>query len=169
MAAQHRPDIEPEFSRLIEVYGRALRRLCGAYMRDPADSQDLFQEIAMALWTALPRFRGAASERTWLYRVAHNVAITYSSRQRRRQGTEQPLDPTMSHLSTHDDPRRLALLQSIRQLEPFDRHLVLLYLEGFGAREIEEITGLAANNVAVRLTRLRRKLAAAIEPKEVPK
>jgi RNA polymerase sigma factor (sigma-70 family) len=64
-------------------------------MQDVSDRQDLFQEIAMALWTALPRFRAAASERTWLYRIAHNVALTYSSKRRRQHRSEQPLEATM--------------------------------------------------------------------------
>ena len=42
----------------------ALRRLAGAYMEQPADREDLFQEIAVALWQAIPRFRGESSERT---------------------------------------------------------------------------------------------------------
>jgi DNA-directed RNA polymerase specialized sigma24 family protein len=37
---------------------------------------DLVQEIALAIWKAIPRFRGDSSERTWVYRIAHNVAIT---------------------------------------------------------------------------------------------
>ena len=42
-----------------------------------------------------------------------------------------------------------------------------LYLEGFSAREIEEVTGVTANNVAVRLNRLRHKLTLALRGEEV--
>ena len=47
----------------------------------------------MALWTALPRFRGESSQRTWVYRVAHNTAISFAAQQRRRGQREQPVEP----------------------------------------------------------------------------
>jgi RNA polymerase sigma-70 factor (ECF subfamily) len=108
----------------------------------------------------------AASEQRGFTEIAHNVAITYSSRLRRRQPLSSTY-PAMPQHASHEDPRRLVLLESIQQLEPIDRQLVLLYLEGFSARETEEVVGLAANNVAIRLTRLRRKLASAVQSKEV--
>jgi len=94
-------------------------------MQDPSDRQDLFQEIALALWTAWPRFRADASERTWLYRVAHNVALTYASKRRRQHRSEEPIQMTMPDPACNDDSRRLALLQSVQRLEAVDRQLVL--------------------------------------------
>jgi RNA polymerase sigma-70 factor, ECF subfamily len=160
-------DHESEFSRLIAVYGAAVRRLCASYVREPSDREDLFQDIAVALWTALPRFRGDASERTWLYRIAHNVALTSVAKRRRQQRSEQPSDKLIGDPSSQIDHRRIALLESIHQLGPVDRQLVQLYLEGLSAREIEDVTGLTANNVGVRLTRLRHKLRSALRAKEV--
>jgi RNA polymerase sigma-70 factor (ECF subfamily) len=132
-------------------------------MQNPSDRQDLFQEIAMALWTALPRFRAAASERTWLYRIAHNVALTYSSKRRRQHRSEQPLEVTMRDPGPMLDSRRFTLLQAVQKLEAVDRQLVFLYLEGLSAREMEDITGMTADNIGVRLSRLRRKLACALK------
>ena len=54
------------FLDLVDRYGRALRRLTQVYVQSAADQEDLFQEIVLAIWTALPRFRGDSSERTWL-------------------------------------------------------------------------------------------------------
>jgi RNA polymerase sigma factor (sigma-70 family) len=72
------------YEDLLRRYVPALRRLAWSYERDAAAREELFQEIALALWTALPRFRGDSSERTWVYRVAHNTAITFVSQHRRR-------------------------------------------------------------------------------------
>jgi RNA polymerase sigma-70 factor (ECF subfamily) len=166
VAGIRQSDQELAFSRLLEAYTRPLRRLCAAYMQEVPDRQDLFQEIALALWTAWPRFRAAASERTWLYRVAHNVALTYASKRRRQHRSEQPLQTTTPDPACSDHSRHLALLQSIRQLDAVDRQIVLLYLEGLSAREIEETTGMTANNIGVRLTRLRHKLASVLRTKE---
>src|SRR6478672_3303549 len=80
------------FLRLMQDYQAALHRLAAAYVDAPADREDLFQEIATALWQAIPNYRGEASERTWLYRVAHNTAITAASKLRHRVRTEFALD-----------------------------------------------------------------------------
>jgi RNA polymerase sigma factor (sigma-70 family) len=168
MSSDRRPNLEPDFLRILETYSQALRRLCSVYVRDNLDRQDLFQEIAVALWTALPRFRADASERTWLYRIAHNVALTYSSRRRRQHTEEQSMEALTREPAIADGHRGYALFEAVQQLEQVDRQLATLYLEGLSQREMEEVTGLKENNVAVRLNRLRRKLAFILNQKEVP-
>lgn len=83
------------FLRLYEQYGPALERLAGAYATAREDREDLVQEIAAALWRALPAYRAESSERTWLYRIAHNVAITAAVRQRRHEHREIAPDPPL--------------------------------------------------------------------------
>ena len=126
------------------------------------DREDLFQDIFLAVWRALPAFRGDASVRTWLYRIAHNVALTWQSRHRRRQSRESPLDDETTP-GAEVDLRRLALKRAIAAMPPGDRALILLWLEGLSAIEIEEVTGVRAATVAVRLGRIRRTL----QPTEV--
>jgi RNA polymerase sigma-70 factor (ECF subfamily) len=85
----------------MEAYAAPIRRLCAAYAAGAADREDLFQDIFLAVWRALPGFRGDASARTWLYRIAHNVALTWQARDRRRQSRETVLDdetPGSSHM-----------------------------------------------------------------------
>jgi RNA polymerase sigma factor (sigma-70 family) len=65
-------DQEGRFNALLATHGPSLARLAGSYARDPTEREDLFQEIAIAVWRALPRFRGECSERTFLFRIAHN-------------------------------------------------------------------------------------------------
>ena len=55
--------LEARYERILREQGPALRRAAGAYEFDPARREDLFQDICLALWQALPRFRGEASER----------------------------------------------------------------------------------------------------------
>ena len=84
-------DDKAQFSELMEAYAGPIRRLCAAYAASAADREDLFQDIFLAVWRALPGFRGDSSARTWLYRIAHNVALTWQTRDRRRQSRETPL------------------------------------------------------------------------------
>jgi RNA polymerase sigma-70 factor (ECF subfamily) len=130
--------------------------LCSGHRRDPSDQQDLFQEIAVALWTALPHFRGGASERTWLYRIAHNVALTDWSRRQRKRSQEVPFD--LDPPTAPEDDRRGVLLDAVRRLEPVERELTMLYLEGLSTREIGDVLGISEGATAVRLTRVRHRL-----------
>ena len=154
----HDTALRASFSRLVESYAAPLRRLCAVYATDPADREDLFQDICLAIWRGLPAFRGEASERTWLYRIAHNVALTWQTRSRRRGSHEAPLDGDVS-TGEPSGLRQLALRQAIASLPAADRTLTLLWLEGLTAAEIEAVTGIKAPTVAVRLSRIRKALA----------
>jgi RNA polymerase sigma-70 factor (ECF subfamily) len=141
--------------------------LAGAYERESAAREDLFQEIAMALWTALPRFRGDSSERTWVYRIAHNTAISFAAHRRHRHGRELAVEPIPEPASAArqegdaiEQQRRAVLWAAVRALPVQDRQIVTLHLEGMSAQEIEAITGVTAGAVATRLTRIRQRLAA---------
>jgi RNA polymerase sigma factor (sigma-70 family) len=75
--------LSQDFDRLLAENGPALARLAASYTRTAADRDDLLQEIAIALWRAWPKFRGECSTRTFLFRVAHNRAISHVYRRRR--------------------------------------------------------------------------------------
>jgi RNA polymerase sigma factor (sigma-70 family) len=150
-------DDKARFGELMEAYAAPVRRLCAAYAVSGADREDLFQDIFLAVWRALPAFRGEASVRTWLYRIAHNVALTWRTRDRRRHSRETPLDHDVA-VGGQMDLRRLALKQAIAGMDPADRTLTLLWLEGLSAAEIEDVTGIKSATVAVRLGRIRKQL-----------
>jgi RNA polymerase sigma factor (sigma-70 family) len=76
------PDRERRFLALLNANLPALGRLAGSYVRSAAEREDLLQDIALALWQALPRFRGECSERTFLFRIAHNHCIDHITRRR---------------------------------------------------------------------------------------
>jgi RNA polymerase sigma-70 factor (ECF subfamily) len=133
-----------------------------AYADDPGDRDDLLQEIWFALWRALPRYRGESSLRTFVYRIAHNRAITFNRRAFRSRGVEIPdeladpaPDPAAAAVST-DLSERLAA--AILRLGDPHRETVVLHLEGLSPAEIADVQGTTAGNVAVRLTRARAAL-----------
>jgi RNA polymerase sigma factor (sigma-70 family) len=162
------------FLRIYEQYAPALQRLAGAYVWAREDREDLVQEIATALWRALPSYRAEASERTWLYRIAHNVAITATLKQRTREQREAapdpPIDAPSAGVSAEQDllaeEKRRMLFAAIRGLGAVDRQITVLHLEGLTGAEIEAVTGIAEGAVATRLTRIREKLRQAIRARE---
>ncbi len=165
---------EDAFLRLLDEFEQPLRRLTAGYATRPADREDLFQEIAAAVWGAIPKFRGEASERTWIYRIAHNTALTWKGKSGRKRSRERDDEDPQSHSDKRPHPeqqaldrerrRRLALL--VRALPPADRQIILLYLEELATREIAEVTGLSENAIATRLSRIRTRLAERIQQQE---
>ena len=153
------------FRELLTSYGPALRRLARAYCGNPFDQQDLFQEIAVAVWSGLDRFRGESSERTWIYRIAHNVALTFQGKQRRLEAREQPIQERAAVPDMDHDQRR-ELLEMVRRLPSIDRQLMLLHLEGLTGPEIAEVTGLTSSNIGVRLMRARQRMIDEVKAKE---
>ncbi|MBZ5593609.1 MAG: sigma-70 family RNA polymerase sigma factor [Acidobacteriia bacterium] len=159
------------FCELFEAYQPALRRLVSAYVINAADREDLLQEIAAGIWKSLPGFRGDSSERTWIYRIAHNIAIRTSSQVRARGAREPGLETSFDHPSgerSAEDAlligeRQRALMNGIRELPAVDRQIVTLHLEGLSAAEIDEVTGVSAGAIATRLTRIRQKLSERVQ------
>lgn len=136
-----------------------------------ADRGDLFQELALALWRAVLAFRGDAQESTFIYRVAHNAALTWRRTQRnyrervdRLEAATSAADATVGPAGTDRERERLEhVYAAIRRLPPLDRSLVLLHLDGLAYAEIGAIHGLSESNVGARLTRLRQKLTTDLE------
>lgn len=141
-----------------------LRRLTVSYACEQADRDDLYQEITAAIWTALPRFRGDSSERTWVYRIAHNVAISASLRRRRRTERESLLQPDVASLALDpeaqslESEQRQLLIEAVRSIRGLDKQIVVLHLEGLTNSEIAEIAGLTEGAIATRLSRVRAQL-----------
>lgn len=160
-----------KFAVLFDTYQPALRRLVNAYVINPADRDDLLQDIAVGIWQSLPGFRADSSERTWIYRIAHNIAIRSTSRTRSRNLREPALAPFFDAAANDAsaeaalivDEKRQALLTAIRLLPVLDTQVVTLHLEGLSAAEIEEVTGVSQGAVATRLTRIRQKLAEQVQ------
>jgi len=154
------------YADAIATYGAALERLARAYEADADRRSDLLQEIHIGLWRSFASFDGRCSMRTWVYRVAHNVAISQVARRRSRAPTLVGLEEleSMSHAIDReqgiDDRRALdRLMTLIHALKPFDRQVILLYLEGLDAASIGDITGFSASNVATKVHRIKKVLA----------
>ena len=156
------------FNRLLEANRSALGRLAASYTRSTGDHDDLLQEIALALWRALPGFRGECAERTFLFRIAHNRCMTYLSKRKPTislDGTAiDALDPRMdSDAQVSQEQERQRLLSAVHRLPLLYREVIVLMLEGLDYREISEVVGTSETNVGVRLNRARQQLRQLLE------
>ena len=146
-------------------YGPALDRLARAYEADPDTRRDLLQDIHLQLWRSFEHFDGRCSLRTWVYRVAHNVATGHVVRQRRIRERLASIEEIEAK-SSDDQSERIAgqnqalgrLSRLIQQLKPLDRQIIVSYLEGMDANSMAEVTGLSASNVAMKVHRIKNIL-----------
>lgn len=146
------------------AHAPAIARLARAVEANPDQARDLEQEIHLALWRSLAGFDGRCALSTWVYRVAHNVAAGHAARGARGAklvalDDARPLaaDDIEAEVDAAQTIARLHAL--IRRLHSPDREVILLYLEGLGARAIADVTGLAAGTVAVKVHRIKALLA----------
>jgi len=160
------PGPDETYQEASAAYGAALSRLARAYEAEPEKRGDLLQEIHIAMWKSLARFNGSCSLRTWVFRIAHNVAASHVLRELRRNrvrmvGLEE-LDAAAgapdSLQAAAEDQALARLTDLIRQLLPIDRQVILSYLEGMDAEAISELTGLSASNVATKVHRIKEVL-----------
>ena len=147
-------------------FGAALARLARAYERDPDRRKDLLQDIHVALWLSFRTFGGHCSLRTWVYRVAHNTAVSRVTRRRSTTPMFVSLDQLADHPETgeaqHVGDRamtRSRLLALVQALPPIDRQVILLYLEDLDSASIAEIVGLTPVNVATKVHRIKKILS----------
>jgi RNA polymerase sigma-70 factor (ECF subfamily) len=82
--------VEEQFQRLLAANGPALLRLAASYTRNQSDRDDLFQEIALAIWKALPGFRGDSAERTFVFRFAHNGGMSHIAKREPYTPCDEP-------------------------------------------------------------------------------
>lgn len=146
-------------------FGPALGRLARAYEADTDERRDLVQDIHVGLWRSFAAYDGRCSLRTWVYRVAHNVATSHVMKRKRKGKTVsletleetangENIEAAASEKQTLD---KLTLL--IRTLDQPDRQIILLYLEDMDAAAIAEVTGIKPGTVATKIHRIKALLA----------
>ena len=156
-------DRQRRFIEWAEAYDSLLWKVARSFATG-ADQDDLHQELLLALWQAIPAFRGDAKGSTFVYRVAYNYALM---RNRKRRPIEVALEKAPERATPEgsaDEEARLELMyRHIRALPEVDRTLVLLYLDELPYKEMAEVLGITESNVGVRLNRVKKQLAEQID------
>lgn len=150
-------DTRHKFEMLVKQYKGTVYSVCYLFSESKEVADDLFQEVLINLWTGFDKFRGESSLSSWIYKVSFNTCISYK---RKKRVETVPLDLPEKFFSTDcAEGRQSALLRSrIAKLEPFDKAIVLLWLEDLSYEEIAAITGLSSKAIGVRLVRIKEKL-----------
>ena len=162
------------FDRWMDDHPGVLHHIANAFA-EGADRHDLRQELMLAIWKAVPAFKGASKPSTFIYRVAHNAALTWkrdASTYRRHVDRFEQLaasEAPGSDRSAGDERALLTLLYAeIRRLPPVDRSLILLHFDEVPYAEIAAVLGLTESNVGARLSRLKQRLISTLQTKADP-
>ena len=149
---------EMEFARMVKEQKSTIYTVCYMFSKDEEEVNDLFQEILINLWNGYESFEGRSNLRTWVYRVSLNTCIS-QDRKKKKKATI-PLSMDINLFADQDeDTRQVDMLrQRINKLGPFDRAIILLWLENMSYEEIGKIVGISTKNVSVRLFRIKEQL-----------
>ena len=151
--------LERLFAQTVAEHKSTIYTVCYMYSQDADEVNDLFQEVLVNLWKGFESFEHRSDIKTWIYRVALNTCISID-RKKKRRSSEVRLTMDINLFEDRDeDTKQVDMLHKrISKLQPFDRAIVLLWLENLPYEEIGQIVGITAKNVSVRLYRIREQL-----------
>lgn len=152
-------NLEQEFTRTIKEHKGTIYTVCYMFSKDSDEVADLFQEILINIWKGFEKFKGESSVRTWIWRISLNTCISFERKKSRRiNPIPLSIDIDLYDDSDSDSKQIRMLQQRIAKLGPFDRAIILLWLENLDYSEIGSIVGISEKNVSVRLVRIREQL-----------
>lgn len=167
-------DNQAIFTEWMTEYEKLLRHIITGFEAKPAIQDELFQEIALNIWRALPKFRHDSAVKTFVARIAHNVLATHVAKAVKtvkadHDLTELSIEAEKDHhqptpyQSLDKNQRQQKLLGAIRQLKLEQQQVITLALEGMSYQEISEVLAITTNLVGVRLQRAKSALATLLE------
>jgi RNA polymerase sigma-70 factor (ECF subfamily) len=150
---------------LYDQYAPVVHRFLSAFGVPPDEREDACQEVFVAVYRSLGRFRGEARLSTWIYRIAARHASRASRRRRVRKllstflVREPPPPPAPD---AGDRTERLRLLdQMLAKLSPKKRTVLVLFeIEGLPIDEVARVAGCPENTAWSRLHYARAELSA---------
>lgn len=160
------------FGQLVDRYAAAIVNLAYRMVGDRADAEDLAQEAFLAAFKALPTFRADSKFSTWLYRIAANKCKDWLRAKRPAPVDLDAADQAHEQAVESRTPERLLsqrqvadhLNRAIQRLPPLYREaFVLKHVEGLSYEEMEDVLGVSADTLKMRVykgrVRLSRELA----------
>lgn len=150
------------FMNLIKRHDALITKICFYFADSNNAFDDLRQDTLLNIWKGLSGFRGESKEVTWVYRICFNTCVSTV------KSNSKALMPSLNDKAysdfdredEHDDlDDRIAVMhRCISMLDPVDRSMVLMQLDGRNYEEMAAVTGMNRNTVATRLRRAKEKL-----------
>ncbi|MBO4851873.1 MAG: RNA polymerase sigma factor [Prevotella sp.] len=150
--------LEKQFAQTVKEHKSTIYTVCYMFSKDADEVDDLFQEVLVNLWKGYEGFQHRSDIKTWVYRVSLNTCISQERKKKRTPTARLSMDINLFE-DRDEDTRQVDMLHKrIARLQPFDRAIVLLWLENLSYEEIGQIVGISTKNVSVRLFRIKEQL-----------
>lgn len=149
---------EREFTNIVREYRSTIYSVCFMFAKCSDEADDLFQEVLIKLWHGFEGFEHRSNINTWIWRISLNTCI--SLERSKHRSSKLKLDMSRDLYTAEDsDSRQMQMLHKrIHRLQPFDRAIVMLWLENMSYEEIAAIVGISVKNVSVKLYRIKEQL-----------
>ena len=156
------------YTSSILPYKAIVIKICRAYTNSQEDFEDYYQEVCLQLWRSRGNFKGDSKWSTWVYRISLNVCLTLLKKKKKNHqyfaSDALPVE-VIAESDAFADEALNQLYDAIRQLSEVDRAVILLYLEEKSYQEIADIIGTNANNIGVRINRIKERLKKVLDGK----
>ena len=149
---------ETTFAQMVKEHKNTIYTVCFMFSKDSDEVNDLFQEVLINLWKGLESFEGKSKIDTWIWRVSFNTCISQERKKKRNSPIPLSMGIDLFNDKDEDTKQVKMLYDRIHRLKPFDRAIVLLWLENMSYEEIATIVGITVKNVSVRLYRIKEEL-----------
>ncbi|GHE94929.1 RNA polymerase sigma factor [Thalassotalea profundi] len=162
-------DHKHTFYQWMTEHEKLLRHIITGFEAKPAIQDELFQEISLNIWRAIPSFRQDSAVKTFIARIAHNVLATHVAKAVKSIKSEQTLSeisieaeqdtvqPT-PYQALDQQQRQQRLTSAIQKLTLEQQQVITLALEGMSYQEVSEVLAISTNLVGVRLQRAKQAL-----------
>lgn len=156
---------EKEFEKMVHTQKEVIYTVCYMFSKNEDEVADLFQETLINMWKGITNNNANMLEaerdaqKAWVYRVTLNTCISWDRKKKKKHPTVSLTMDVNLFSDTDSRTRQVDMLhERISRLQPFDRAIILLWLEDISYDEIADIMGISAKNVSVRLVRIREEL-----------
>jgi RNA polymerase sigma-70 factor (ECF subfamily) len=157
---------ESAFDRIVEQYSADVGALANRLLGWPGEVEDVAQDVFLAAFLGLKKFRCECSLKTWLFTITINKCRSYRYKRLRRlrqfsQAADKALLPSAP--TEHDSPMDAETFDHVRSAiaalpAKYREPVVLRYLQELPTGEIGRILGISQNALQVRLSRARKHL-----------
>jgi RNA polymerase sigma factor (sigma-70 family) len=157
--------------RIVQEQGAMVKRIASSYEANPHLVEELVQDIYLAIWRALPSFRGDSQLRTFVAHIATNRAVTHVKRALKLPASLEVSEDIPTPGGDGPESRAIALdeqtklTSAVRRLPLPYRQTAILTLEGLTPREIADVLGITPNAVSIRMVRAKELLRTLIGDK----
>jgi len=165
------------FGEFYERYNAPIYNYLLRLIHEPAPAEDLLQDVFVAVWQRAGRFRGHSSVKTWLFRIAHNQAVSWlrhNSKERSSHQTAVEMPASIPAAESTPEVQIIAqwqteqITEALNQLSEKHRAVIeLTFVHNFSQKEIAVIMKCPVGTVKSRMNYARQHLSKILRAKGV--